>query len=103
MTAPTLFSLLQQLEAELRACGAWQSQAPDEAALQSSQPFALDTLAPHEWLQWIFVPRLQQMIASGQPLPRGFAITPYFEQAWLEQTQFGTVMTILYQIDEACR
>lgn len=103
MSAPTLFSLLQQLEAELRICGLWQSQAPNAAALQSSQPFAIDTLAPHEWLQWIFLPRLHQLMTENQALPRGFSIAPYFEQAWLEQAELAPVLTILYQIDEVCR
>lgn len=103
MSSPTLFSLLQQLESELRACGVWQDQAPSEAALQSSQPFAIDTLSPHEWLQWIFLPRLHQLIEAEQALPRGFSIAPYFEQAWLDQAEFACVMMILYQIDEVCR
>lgn len=100
MTASTLFVLLQQLESELRSTAVWQSVSPAPEALQSTQPFALDTLDPHEWLQWIFLPRMQQMIAEQLPLPGGFALSPYFEEVWKEQPEFATVMQVLHQIDK---
>ncbi len=49
---------LEQLEAELRQCELWQSTPPSEDALQSVEPFSIDTLEPHEWLQWIFLPTM---------------------------------------------
>lgn len=100
MTAATIFTLLQQLEEALRASGAWQDSAPDVQALQSTQPFAIDTLAPHEWLQWIFVPRMQQMIEQQMTLPAGFTLSPYFEEAWKERQEFAAVMQVLYQLDK---
>ncbi|MEF1291532.1 YqcC family protein, partial [Vibrio sp. M260118] len=45
--------LLNAVEAELRRIGLWQAQPPSEEALSSQEPFALDTLEPRQWLQWV--------------------------------------------------
>lgn len=91
---------LNELEYELQRLGVWQSFAPSDEALASSEPFALDTLEPHEWLQWIFIPKLSELLAS-EWVPTGFALTPYFEQAWVEQPEFRAVIRVIRTIDEA--
>lgn len=70
--------LLVELENELRALGWWESQAPAAQALQSQQPFCVDTLELSQWLQWIFIPRMQSIVLTQQPLPKQCAI---FEMA----------------------
>ncbi len=52
-----LVKLLDELEVRLRAAQLWQATPPSSQALVSQEPFAVDTLLPHEWLQWIFLPR----------------------------------------------
>ena len=47
--------LLKDLETVLKAGGYWSSTAPAPEALQSTQPFARDTLAFEAWLQFIFI------------------------------------------------
>lgn len=72
---------LHAIEALLRETNHWQEQAPDSRAFASEQPFCLDTLEPLEWLQWVLIPRMHQLIASGIPLPQNFAVAPYYEMA----------------------
>lgn len=72
---------LHTLEMLLREAGFWQETAPDSQALASEQPFCLDTLQPLEWLQWVLLPRMQQLLDSEQPLPQNFALAPYYEMA----------------------
>ncbi len=59
-----LVKLLDELEVRLRAAQLWQATPPSSQALVSQEPFAVDTLLPHEWLQWIFLPKMQQAIAK---------------------------------------
>ncbi|EGR0107942.1 YqcC family protein [Vibrio vulnificus] len=96
----TLTGLLRQLELELKRLGWWDDIPPEPALLQSEMPFAVDTLAPQQWLQWIFIARIQQMMAQGASLPKGFLLTPYFEEAWKEQRDTQTLLSILRTIDE---
>lgn len=94
--------LLQELQFELERTGLWQSTSPSSQALQSTQPFAVDTLAPHEWLQWVFLPRMQAALAQEQ-VPSGFAVAPYFAQVWQQQYEYRSLLRLLNLIDEACR
>ncbi|NAW68393.1 pseudouridine synthase [Vibrio sp. V27_P1S3P104] len=94
-------ALLTALEKELKAAALWQHQKPKVHYLQSKEPFSLDILHPHEWLQWIFLPRMQQLLADNAPLPQGFLLTPYFVEVWQEQPQYQAILNVLHQIDKA--
>ncbi|CDL60354.1 Hypothetical protein YqcC (clustered with tRNA pseudouridine synthase C) [Klebsiella pneumoniae IS39] len=61
---------LRAIEALLRETEHWQETAPDSSAFASDKPFCLDTLEPLEWLQWVLIPRMHQLLESGQPLPQ---------------------------------
>ena len=75
-----LNQLLLQLEAEMRAWSLWSATPPSAAALQSTQPFCIDTLSFWEWVQWLMLPRFKQMINLKQRLPQGSNITPIAEE-----------------------
>lgn len=94
-------ALLAQLEAQMSALQLWQASSPSQAALSSEQPFAIDTLEPNEWLQWIFIVRINALIEQNQPLPTGFEILPYFEQVWKNQQEMETLLETLAQLDKA--
>ena len=72
---------LLAIEALLRETEHWQDSAPDSSAFASEQPFCLDTMEPLEWLQWVLIPRMHQLLESGMPLPQNFAVAPYYEMA----------------------
>lgn len=74
---------LLAIEALLRETEHWQDSAPDSRAFASEQPFCLDTMEPLEWLQWVLIPRMHQLLESGMPLPQNFAVAPYYEMAWI--------------------
>jgi len=75
-----LAELLLDVEQHLRDAGLWQSQPPAEAYLTSEQPFAFDHLSLVQWLQFVFIPRLQGLLASGESLPENCAIAPMAEE-----------------------
>lgn len=69
------------IEQVLRDHALWQEIMPHPAALDSTQPFCMDTLDPVEWLQWVLIPRMHALLDSEQMLPGEFAIAPYYEMA----------------------
>ncbi|MEL7291763.1 MAG: YqcC family protein [Pseudomonadota bacterium] len=97
-----LVELIDVLEQQMRAHQCWQLSPPDAHALASQQPFAVDTLTPSEWLQWIFVPRMRALIGQQQPLPAGFAMAAYFEESWKQQPELLPIVDAIRQIDEVC-
>lgn len=77
-----LTDLLKDLEIELRSQGRWESRSPAEEALQSTQPFAVDTLSFDQWLQWMLLPRLHELLLTQMPLPGSCAIAPMAEEVY---------------------
>lgn len=71
---------LIDLEAALRQLGLWSDESPSLEALSSEQPFAIDTLEFEEWLQFILLPTLYGVLASGGALPQCCAIAPMAEE-----------------------
>ena len=71
--------LLLALESELRRQGLWEAEPPAPERLASSVPFCHDTLELQQWLQWVFVPRMGELVEQGGPLPGGSGIAPIAE------------------------
>lgn len=93
-------SRLIDVEAELRRLQLWQSEAPSAQALASTEPFAMDTLEFHQWLQFIFLPTLYGIIDADRPLPEQCAIAPMAEQAF-RQSELGVkrLLELLRELD----
>ena len=97
---PIILQWLAQLEQILRDHQLWQQNAPEPQALNSDQPFCLDTLHPLEWLQWVLIPRLTSLVDSGGELPGNMSVTPYFEMALEPQLSVRPVLLVtLSQLD----
>lgn len=71
-----ILSLMNGLEGELRRLDLWESRPPPPRALMSEQPFCFDTLSLTQWLQWIFIARMRDLIANDAPLPTACDIHP---------------------------
>ena len=72
--------VLIDIEAQLRQLGQWDKIPPSTEALASSQPFCVDTLTLPQWLQFIFLPTLYQMLEDEQALPERCGIAPMAEE-----------------------
>ena len=77
-----LTSLLNDLERELRLQGRWQPGQPPAEALTSTEPFAVDVLDFDQWLQWILLPRMHELLRRQLPLPMNCAIQPMAEEVY---------------------
>ncbi|MDD3610387.1 MAG: YqcC family protein [Halothiobacillaceae bacterium] len=75
---------LDAIEAEMRRIGLWGDTAPDPDALASVMPFCYDTLLFHEWLQWVFLPRMREVFQRGESLPAACVIHPLAEHSFAE-------------------
>lgn len=71
---------LLRIEAELRRIDCWSGEWPSDDALQSTQPFAVDTLEFTEWLQFIFIERMKVLLENEHPLPSVSGMAPMAEE-----------------------
>ncbi|WP_354623435.1 YqcC family protein [Psychromonas sp. MME2] len=96
-TRHLLAALLHQLESELRLQALWQRDPPSEAALQSREPFAIDTLNFVQWLQFIFLPKMINLLRYSLPLPTTICVAPmaneYFKALPLDSRQIEDIIS----------
>ncbi len=75
-TYSLLESNLSLLQQELTQLGLWSNVSPSSQALSSVEPFCIDTLEFHEWLQFVLIPRMDTIIKLKQGLPYAPKIAP---------------------------
>jgi len=72
--------IILELEMALRQHQLWEYESPSPQALQSSQPFCMDTLRFTQWLQFVFIVRIKDIIETAAPLPRRSGIVAIAEE-----------------------
>ena len=76
---PAIAEQLLLIERELRVQGWWDEVPPSAEALSSVEPFSVDTLDFHQWLQWIFLVRMKQILEQDLPLPNASGILETYD------------------------
>lgn len=93
--------VLLEVEANLRVSGRWDHHQPPPAALTSPQPFCLDTLRFEQWLQWIFLPRMKQILEQQLPLPAKSGIYEYAEDyCYKDDPRSRQLLTLIKRFDD---
>lgn len=96
-----LQSLLMDVQAHLVNLGFWDEEPPSEEAFASTAPFAVDTMEFYQWMQWIFLPRMTQLLEREAALPAQCGIAPMAEQwAAMRSLQATMLIDALQAIDE---
>jgi len=71
--------LLTELTLQLKQQGLRQEREPNLDDLASTAPFCCDTLTFEQWLQFVFIPKIQVMIMKESSLPKNIALKPMAE------------------------
>lgn len=96
-----LTDLLNQLKHQMQQLELWQTQYPSEQALASTQPFCVDTLSFAQWLQFVFITKIEQIIHNKGNLPSQVCVCPMAEESFkLLGEQAGSLINIIADIDE---
>ncbi len=93
--------ILLDIECELRRARLWQDISPSPAALASQEPFAVDTLEFHQWLQFILLSRLHHLVVERLPLPTTCGVAPMAEEIY--QGQLEVMRPLLLQLQRLDR
>lgn len=92
---------LLELEAELRRLALWEADVPTAEALSSPLPFCHDTMYFPQWLQFVFLVRMRELLKSGAPLPRECGIAPYADEYFKPiADETAALRALLAEIDE---
>lgn len=77
--------LLGELTAELQRLERWQADHPGSEALASELPFCVDTLSFDQWLQFVLIPRMEQLVLLQAPLPTSVSLYPMASEVYKEE------------------
>lgn len=89
--------LLLAMEQEMRRIDLWETEAPSDAALSSLAPFCHDTLHFHQWLQWVFLPKMQMIVEADEGWPSTSDIFPLAEYSFQKLEQDTVPLLALIQ------
>jgi len=96
-----LASQLLDVEKALRKMNCWSDAMPPLSALASTEPFALDTLEFTEWLQFIFLPRMNLLVQAAAPLPENCKISPMAEEYFKDFSGQPAELIIVLELIDA--
>ena len=92
---------LTELTALLKKASLWSNEPVNAEQLASTRPFCIDTLRFEQWLQHVFIVKMEQLIELGMPLPSSIALCPMAEEAFSDQTPFvSELINLIADIDE---
>jgi uncharacterized protein YqcC (DUF446 family) len=94
-----LAAVLMELEAIMRRDGFWHHKSPSPDDMNSSMPFAVDKMEITDWLQFIFIPRMQIIIQQQLELPATCSIAPAAEVALMGRSGVDALIAQLQCID----
>ena len=93
---------LNQLEVGLRDLGLWSDERPTAEALASALPFCYDTLELEQWIQFVFLGRMREILEQGDRLPDSCAIYPYIEMlSGVGKTVNPQLAILIQQVDQS--
>lgn len=70
-------SYADRIEGELRSLGAWRSEPLPASAYQSKRAFFGDTMSFYQWLQFVLLPRVRDIIAEHGAFPAESSVGTY--------------------------
>lgn len=92
--------LLKKLADSIHKAGLRADNRPSKEALASQQPFALDVMPFENWLQFIFLPKMEALVENHLPLPDKLALMPVAAQRFADTEKHAELLRVIRQIDE---
>jgi uncharacterized protein YqcC (DUF446 family) len=89
---------VDQIEAEMKNIGFWQSQPLQPGQLAFKQAFAMDTMSFAQWLQFIFLPRVREAMATNS-FPKGSSVGAQAIREFDGHPKVERIITLLAEFD----
>ena len=97
-----LADLLMDLQIAMQESGVWECEKPTQQALQSREPFCIDTMLFEQWLRFVMIERFKVLLEAGDALPSSCHISPMAEEAFKASPQVNVnrLVNCLKRIDQ---
>lgn len=87
------------IEAEMRRIGLWQEESLPKEAYDYTLAFAQDSMAFHQWLQFIFIPQVKKMAENYEELPKVSQVSPAAVRAFESWDKASRLINLLKEFD----
>jgi len=90
---------IQAIEDELKALGRWQQEALPETAFENMGAFGANKMSFEQWLQFVLVPRVKEIIKEHGEFPSGSMVGTYSIREFDGDPEVGKLQQLLYEFD----
>jgi uncharacterized protein YqcC (DUF446 family) len=97
---PLVSAKLDEIEAELKRIDWWSADPPSPEAMQFTQAFGMDTLSFDQWLQFVLLPNVRQIIAAHGKFPRTSEVGAYATRELDTAPGAETLIRLLSEFDD---
>ena len=88
-----------RIEQELRRLNVWQPEPPPPEAFQSHRAFFGDTMSFYQWLQFVLLPRVRNVIATQGSFPGNSQVGAYAVRELDGCDEAGELIALLSRFD----
>jgi uncharacterized protein YqcC (DUF446 family) len=88
-----------EIEAEMKRIGMWQEEDLPPEGYEFTGPFGMDSMAGQQWLQFILIPRVREIIAQGGQFPESSEVSTWAVREFDGIYEAGDLVTKLYEFD----
>lgn len=88
-----------RVEAEMRRIGLWSDAPLPEAAYDFRQAFAQDTMTFAQWLQFVLIPRVRQIVEQRGEFPHASMVGAQAVREFDGDRQADTLVQLLNEFD----
>jgi uncharacterized protein YqcC (DUF446 family) len=89
-----------EIEAELKRLGRWQDTPLPEAAYKDMGPFGMNTMAYEQWIQFVLIPRVREILVSKGEFPRKSQVGVLAVRDFDGDLEADKLVTLLCEFDE---
>jgi uncharacterized protein YqcC (DUF446 family) len=89
-----------EIEEELRWLNRWQSEPLPADKYENMGAFGSNTMAFEQWLQFVLIPRIQQIVNDRDNFPSGSMLATYAVRAFDGDHEAAHLQKLLYDIDQ---
>ncbi len=97
-----ILKTLETLEQELRALALWGGPdgRPPEAAFGSTMPFCLDTMAFHQWLEYVLIAEIRKLAVDKKELPNAVLTHTMAQEVYKGSwSRYRSLIALLKKLD----
>ncbi len=102
--SPTLHELViakaVEIKEELKRLNRWQSDPLPAEKFENMGAFGSNTMAFEQWIQFILIPRIQQIVQDNDEFPSGSMLATYAVRAFDGDYDTADLQNLLYDIDQ---